>query len=180
MNARTPLSEARALLVRAKGEVTSPNRWTRGAYARDGRGRPTEPCAGKAVRLCASGALMVAEHEIHGTRITRRGRPGFYFETAEGDYVGPERFLIALEQLATALLRECIHEAAVRRVRQKSEWALGTPLNDLRWRVADFLNLLNDHSLIRHRNIVRAFEQAVMSLEELERRTHRGEERKPR
>ena len=98
-------AEALALLRRARELVATRRRWTTGTYARNKQGAPVAPRKEtKPTRFCASGAVLYAEHEAHGTWI--ENRPGLYFETESTRIIGPPRMPLALDMLAAALLGE--------------------------------------------------------------------------
>jgi hypothetical protein len=56
--------EANAILTRAHALIGEPSSWTRGAMARDLRGRPVEFESSRAVRFCVAGALLRAAHDL--------------------------------------------------------------------------------------------------------------------
>lgn len=62
-------SEAAQLVERAAELVKERSGWTRRALARDRHSRPVSPSSGRAVRFCASGALMRAYSEQSGIEI---------------------------------------------------------------------------------------------------------------
>ena len=53
------MDETTRLLIRARRRLSVPQRWTKGATARDARGRMAHPLSPAAVRWCAMGALHV-------------------------------------------------------------------------------------------------------------------------
>jgi hypothetical protein len=84
--------EALALLERGHGLLVREG-WARGAYARDRHRHPVNPTSPRAVRYCMAGALIRAEHELHGER----------FHTADEEGIeGSDRFMLALSYLALA------------------------------------------------------------------------------
>jgi hypothetical protein len=62
-------AESAGLLLLAAELLRTPQRFTRGAYARDGRGRYVQVDDPAAARFCLAGAVLCAEHRRYGTPI---------------------------------------------------------------------------------------------------------------
>jgi hypothetical protein len=64
---RQILDEASTLLLGASVILSGPQRYARRAFALNGRGRSVAVDDPKAARFCLAGALLRAEHSLHGT-----------------------------------------------------------------------------------------------------------------
>ena len=58
------MDETTHILIAARRRLSDPHRWTKGAAARDARGRDVHPLDPAAVRWCALGALQVASDGV--------------------------------------------------------------------------------------------------------------------
>jgi hypothetical protein len=66
---RRLVHQAGGLILEGTGLLRTPQRFTRGAYARDRRGRSVQVDDPAAVRFCLAGAVLAAEHRRHGTTV---------------------------------------------------------------------------------------------------------------
>ena len=97
--------DAASIVARAARRIGHPARWTKRYWALDGRGRVVRVDDPSAVRFCLVGALLRAEHELHGSEIiysdSRRDGP------AVDPSFGPTRLAFGLlAHLARAQLEE--------------------------------------------------------------------------
>lgn len=91
------LREALRVLRRAEELLTSPDRWTRNAWARDAVGAPVGPVATSAVAWCLGGAVIRADHDLFGRKSVRVELD----PTRRAVVVqGPKRMVVALRLLA--------------------------------------------------------------------------------
>jgi hypothetical protein len=173
---REPLEErqltlamsALALLRRGRELVATPAQWTTGAHARNAAGQLVAPRLDEEpVSFCATGALLCAEHELHGTWV--EPEPGLYFEDSDGRMTAPPRLLLALDVLAAELLRE-FSLAVVRRGRfsERRIAQRRTALNP-RLALADALDFVNDHPAVDHRAVLSAYDNAIREVARLTR-----------
>ena len=86
------VGEALALLEDAYLRLAPRRAWTRGSYGRDRHGHPVDPTDDRAVRWCATGALIRAEFELHGVRLEP--------VAVSGGVEGSERMMLALAYLS--------------------------------------------------------------------------------
>lgn len=153
------LAQTAALLLRGRELIAGRNRWTRRQYARDRRSRPVAPMHKAAFRFCAAGALIRAEGELSGARLDQ-------LEDDNLHYIGPARFLTALDLIAQELLRrytergdpaELGHEAAT--ISSTADTAAAQRRRHAV--IRNLLDPLNDAKAIKHRDVLAAYDQAI-------------------
>jgi hypothetical protein len=102
---RQLIDEAAALLLAAIVLLDGPRRWSRRAYALDGRGRSVAVDDPRASRFCLAGALLRAEHLANATPMPIRTDPAPEVDDLLAPIVPPDaptRLHLALNVLAVA------------------------------------------------------------------------------
>ncbi len=92
------LREALRVLSQAEELLAAPERWTKGAWARDDRGAPVVSVSDAAVAWCVAGAVVRVNEDLFGSS---RVRVSLDAQTKSPVAVhGPKRLVLALRLLA--------------------------------------------------------------------------------
>lgn len=135
--------------------------WTRGAYARDRHGHPVNPTSARAVRFCATGALIRADFELHGEP---------FEEADEEGITGSPTFTLALAHLSVACAELLGRYLAVARAKEARSISQSLDL-----RFLQLPDACNEIAGLRRESISELYELAIRIAEHalVERRRRR-------
>jgi hypothetical protein len=111
------LREALRLLKRAQLILGSAGQWCQHDWAVDAAGNAVSPSDATATRFCVAGAVMRAEHELHGTPFQ------VIAEELQEPISGPKSVLSALAALSLPMMRVywAVYEETVAEARRERE-----------------------------------------------------------
>lgn len=145
--------------------IEGPGQWTREAYARDRHSKVVPVRSDRAARFCAAGAVKRAEWDIHGSAAWTEVDPLYPLEQPLGVTFAAVRVVIALDQLAAGLLAELSAATCLLHLDGRQIDVRARPCRvDRLYESAD---ALNDERALSQREVLRAFDRAVQSVDRL-------------